>query len=72
MDIATKHLKDAELANHYQSNIKNLRNRFLHNEIPYFDWLTKEVENEREEWMCDKIFDVSERYYTDLLRQVKP
>ncbi len=72
MDIATHHLTDRTKAEHYNNNVKNLRNRFLHNQIPYFDWLTDEVQNESHDYMCEKIFVVAKRYYTDLLKMIKP
>ncbi len=72
MEIATNHLTDTETAEHYKNNVKNLRNKFLHNEIPYFPWLTNEVQDNDKPYMCDKIFDVAEAYYTNLLRQIKP
>ena len=72
MEIATNHLTDRELAEHYKNNVKNLRNKFLHNEIPYFDWLTKEVENESKSvYICDNIFEVAEMYYKNLLKMIK-
>ena len=69
--IATDHIADKGLIPHYMSHVVQLRNKFLHNEIPYFDWLTKEVENESKPFMSDKIFDVAERYYKDLVRKAK-
>ena len=69
--IATDHIADKGLIPHYMFNVVQLRNKFLHNEIPYFDWLTHEVENESKPFMSDKIFDVAERYYKDLVRKGK-
>jgi hypothetical protein len=70
MRIATDHLTDKEDAAHYNENVVQLRNKFLHNQIPYFDWLTGEVQNEATPLMCDKIFVVAKRYYKELRRKV--
>jgi hypothetical protein len=73
MGIASDHLEDRELAEHYHTNVIQLRNKFVHNEIPYFPWLTKEVENESKSvYICDNIFEVAERYYKELLKMIKP
>ncbi len=57
---------------HYLDNVTRLRNKFLHNEIPYFeDWLTAEVAAEKGAYMCDKIFNIAQRYYDDLLKLIK-
>jgi hypothetical protein len=72
LHIATDHLTDRDLAAHYNVHVIQLRNKFLHNQIPYFDWLTDEVQNEATPLMCDKIFVVAKRYYKELWRLVIP
>jgi hypothetical protein len=70
MQIATDHLADRDLAAKYNEKVIQFRNKYSHNQIPYFDWLTDEVQNEATPLMCDKIFVVAKRYYKDLRRLV--
>lgn len=75
LDIATNHLPDATLKNHYETDVVMLRNKFSHNQIPdYTDsrfnsWLTPKLDFSRKDFV-NQIFDIAEKYYNDLLAMI--
>ncbi len=79
MDAALAHLPISETdKEHYKNKALQLRNKFLHNQLPgedreIFDWLIYEIENENEVncLIVDRIFNIAERNYQALIRQIE-
>ena len=80
LDIATDELADATLKDKYKNDVVMLRNKFLHNQVPCWDdkkptllaWLPADIAAETDTLFVDKIFNIAERYYADLLKTIFP
>lgn len=66
LKVATDHLSNFD----YKENVYWLRNKFLHNEIPYYDWLNEDIKKSTQTYYCNKIFDIAENYYKNLLKLI--
>jgi hypothetical protein len=74
MEVATNHLTDRALADHYKNNVVILRNKPSHNELPDYKssikpdtrWLEPLIDFNAKGYV-NQIFDIAEKYYKDLL-----
>lgn len=70
LNIAAGKLRNVHLADHYKNNVIKFRNKFIHNEFPFFGWLEEEVKGKENPLMSDRVFDLAEAYYKDLLKRI--
>lgn len=65
--IATDHSRDKAESTRLSERVTELRNKFYHNEFPRYDWLTGQVAESREPLFADRVFNIAEQYYQDML-----
>ncbi|MBC6994308.1 type VI-B CRISPR-associated RNA-guided ribonuclease Cas13b [Neolewinella lacunae] len=62
-DVAIQHSSDTPFNVFFKEKATQLRNKFYHNEFPWFEWLLPEVSRRKEELYSDRVFDIAEGYY---------
>lgn len=68
--IAIEHSSDTPFNQFFRNEASELRNKFYHNEFPWFEWLLPDVNQRKETLYSDRVFDIAEGYYqrmTDLI-----
>jgi hypothetical protein len=71
MKVAINHLTDPTERTFYNDNVVQLRNKFMHNEMPYFDWLESKVHQSDKASIVDSVFNTAEDYYKKLIKHLK-
>lgn len=70
-NVAVNHSPDIPFNKFFQDEVIQLRNKFLHNEFPRFDWLLEDKCKADGEYYADKVFDIAEEYYGRMLSLVQ-
>jgi hypothetical protein len=68
---AIKHSSDTPFNVFFNQNVYLLRNKFLHNEFPWFDWLLPEVTRASGELYADRIADIAINYYRKMRKLIQ-
>jgi hypothetical protein len=71
VDIAVRHSRNTPFNLFFQQQVKELRNKFHHNEFPWYDWLQTEVAKTKGDLYADRIFDLAECYYNDMSQLIR-
>ena len=67
LEVAASNSRDQAESNRLKERVSQLRNKFYHNEFPRYDWLNGQVTESREALFADRLFDIAEQYYLDML-----
>lgn len=65
--VAVAHSSDQPFNLFFREQVADLRNKFSHNEFPWYDWLYPEVQARAEPLFADRVFAVAEAYYQRML-----
>lgn len=63
VDVAVRHSTDTPFNLFFKEQVAELRNKFHHNEFPWFDWLSQEVANTPGELYANRVFDIAKKHY---------